>query len=113
MPTIQTPGHDDHELVHSRWLTPARILEKFDRGEMTLMSPTLRMVRSLAQFGHADQVIQAAAANQADERARVNDVGELVLPDDPTYATANENIESGWVRLRPLKDATGLELPQP
>jgi 8-oxo-dGTP pyrophosphatase MutT (NUDIX family) len=103
MPTAQTPLHDDYELVHSRWLTPVRILEKFDRGEMTLMSPTLRMVRSLAQFSHSDQVIEAAAANQPDERARVNDAGNLVLPDDPTYATANENIESGWVRLRPLE----------
>jgi hypothetical protein len=74
---------------------------------MTLMSPTLRMVKCLAQFSHANQVMEAAAANQPDERARVNDAGDLVLPDDPSYATANENIESGWVRLRPLDIEAG------
>ena len=103
MPTIQTPIHDDYELVYSRWMTPTRILEKYSRGEMTLMSPTLRMVRCLAQFSCADDVMKAAEANQSDERARVNDAGDLVLPRDPTYANANENIESGWVRLRPIE----------
>lgn len=102
MPAAQTPIHDDHELVHAQWLTPAEILRQFDSGKMTLMSPTLRMLRCLARFTSADEVMAAAAANQPDERARVNATGDIVLPGDADYDTANENIESGWVRLRPL-----------
>ena len=55
------------------------------------------MIRALGLVKKA-----AAAANQPDERARVNATGDIVLPGDADYDTANENIESGWVRLRPL-----------
>ena len=102
MPVAQTPIHDDHELVHAKWLAPTEILRQFETGEMTLMSPTLRMLRCLARFTSADQVMAAAAANLPDERARVNSAGDIVLPGDTDYAQANENIEAGWVRLRPL-----------
>ncbi|MDZ7684880.1 MAG: NUDIX hydrolase [Gammaproteobacteria bacterium] len=47
MPERQKGRHDDNELVHSRWLSPKRILEKEAAGEMVFMSPTLRMVRCL------------------------------------------------------------------
>lgn len=101
MPKNQFPQHDDHELVHSEWFSPAEILEREAKGEMVLMSPTLRMVRSLAKFDSADQVIESARANLPDERARVNSNRELVLPGDEGYEDGDENIETGWVRLRP------------
>jgi 8-oxo-dGTP pyrophosphatase MutT (NUDIX family) len=102
MPDRQVPIHDDNELVHSRWLAPKDILARFDAEEMVLMSPTLRMIRSLARFDSADAVIAAAARNQPDERARVNAQREIVLPGEPGYADADETVENGWVRLRPL-----------
>ena len=102
MPKQQIPIHDDNELVHSRWISPAEILEKVEQKQMVLMSPTLRMVRCLARFSSADEVIEAAAENQPDERARVNSAREIVLPGDPDYDGADETIETGWVRLRPL-----------
>lgn len=101
MPRRQVPIHDDAELVHSRWISPREVLRRFEEDEMDLMSPTLRMVRCLARFESADQVIEAAASNLPDERARVNEARELLLPGDPGYETADENIENGWVRLRP------------
>ncbi|HKI74309.1 MAG TPA: NUDIX hydrolase [Pseudomonadales bacterium] len=102
MPEEQVPGHDDGELVHSRWLPPKEILRRFDAGDMDLMSPTLRMVRCLAKFSSADEVIASAASNLPDERARVNKEREIILPGDPGYEDADESIENGWVRLRPL-----------
>jgi 8-oxo-dGTP pyrophosphatase MutT (NUDIX family) len=81
MPDRQVPIHDDNELVHSRWLAPKDILARFDS---------------------ADAVIAAAARNQPDERARVNAQREIVLPGEPGYADADETVENGWVRLRPL-----------
>lgn len=101
MPRRQKGEHDDGELVHSRWLSPKRIIEMEATGEMVLMSPTLRMIRSLALFSSADEVIEAATSNKPDHRARVNEQREIVLPGEPGYETADETIENGWMRLRP------------
>ena len=102
MPTNQNPRHDDHELVHCEWISPTEILEREKAGDMVLMSPTLRMIKTLAQFKSADEVIAAAEAVLPDEKARVNADRELVLPGDPGYDDGDEKIETGWVRLRPL-----------
>jgi len=102
MPKSQTPLHDNRELVHAEWLPPRAILEKVEADEMVLMSPTLRMIKCLAQFDSADQVIAAASANQPDHRARVTPERVIVLPGESGYESADENIETGWVRLRPL-----------
>ena len=93
--------HDNQELVHSGWFRPSEVLEAAERGDMVLMTPTLRMVRSLARFRSARSVIDAAVANLPDERVRVIE-GRLVLPGDAEYENADTNIENGWVRLRPL-----------
>lgn len=103
MPQNQTPMHDDGELVHSSWMSPKEILRKAEAGEMVLMSPTLRMVKNLALFDSAEQVIEAASANLMDERARVTKEDRvIVMPGEPGYEDGLDEIESGWVRLRPL-----------
>jgi len=101
MPRGQTPVHDDNELVHSRWLSPREILRRSESGDMVLMSPTLRMVKCLALFDSADEAIASAAANLPDHRARVDADRMIVLPGEPGYDDGDENVESGWVRLRP------------
>ena len=102
MPENQIPLHDDNELVHSEWISPQEILNKVEAEEMVLMSPTLRMIRSLAKFKSADEVIAAASANLSDERVKVTKDNNLVLPGEPNYDDADENIEFGFTRLRPL-----------
>jgi len=103
MPGNQTPIHDNGELVHSRWFSPDEILEQQEAGKIVLMSPTLRMVKNLALFDSAKQVIESVAANQADERARVTrDSRIVVMPGEPGYDDGLEDVEAGWVRLRPL-----------
>lgn len=103
MPDGQTPLHDNRETVHAEWLSADTILERFERQEMVLMTPTLRMIKSLALFRSAQDVIEAAAANQSDQRARVVQTsGEIVMPGESGYEQGDENIESGWIRLRPL-----------
>jgi 8-oxo-dGTP pyrophosphatase MutT (NUDIX family) len=102
IPRGQTPSHDDSELVHSSWLSPPTILERFDAEDMVLMSPTLRMIRSLAAFDGTDAVIASAAANLSDHRARVREDSEIVFPGDDGYEDGTDKVESGWVRLRPV-----------
>ena len=103
MPGDQTPVHDNGELVHSKWLSPNEILAQAEAGKMVLMSPTLRMVKNLALFDSARQVIESVAANQVDERARVTrDSRIIVMPGEPGYDDGLDDVETGWVRLRPL-----------
>jgi 8-oxo-dGTP pyrophosphatase MutT (NUDIX family) len=103
MPSNQTPIHDNGELVHSEWLSPNEILKQAEAGKMVLMSPTLRMIKNLALFDSAEQVIESVAANQPDELARVTpDTGIIVMPGEPGYEDGLDEVESGWVRLRPL-----------
>ncbi len=103
MPENQIPVHDDGELVHSAWMSPEEILQRAESGEMVLMSPTLRMIKNLALFDSASGVIDAAARNTVDERARVTrDTGIIVMPGEPGYDDGLTDTESGWVRLKPL-----------
>ncbi len=103
IPKGQIPLHDNRETVHSEWMSPTDILQNFDDKKMNIMSPTLAMVRALSKFSSTEQVIESARANQSDQRVRViPDTGEIVLPADKGYELAEETIESGWIRLRPL-----------
>ncbi len=103
IPENQTPVHDDRELVHSRWVAAKDVLDRAASGEMVLMTPTLRMLKNLAMFGSADQVMAAAQANLPDQRARVSaDTKTIVMPGEDGYESGVEHVESGWVRLRPL-----------
>jgi len=101
-PPDQTPLHDNRETVHFEWLSPSTILARHRAKEIALMPPTVRMVQSLARFDCADEVIEAATHGGSDERARViPDTRVVVLPGEPGYDEASEDIESGWIRLRP------------
>lgn len=102
-PQGQVPLHDNRETVHSAWMSPKDILDRFEAGEMQVMSPTLTMIRALSQFSCTAEVIEAAEANQSDQRIRVIEHNQaIVLPGDEGYEQAAETIEAGWLRLRPL-----------
>jgi 8-oxo-dGTP pyrophosphatase MutT (NUDIX family) len=103
IPSNQIPVHDDGELVNSVWLSPEEILERAASKDMILMTPTLRMVKCLAQFKSADEALQAVSTNPADERVRVHAQSrELLLPGDAGYESGLTEVENGWVRLRPI-----------
>ena len=89
--------------MNSVWMSPRGIIEKAATDEMVLMSPTLRMVKSLAEFESADQVIASASSNPEDHRVRVHkDSGIIVLPGETGYNDALTDVETGWMRLRPI-----------
>lgn len=102
IPSDQLPTHDDGELVNSCWMTPAEILSRAedDNDDMVLMTPTLRMVKSLAAFDSAEEVINTVSAGLPDRRARVHpDTRVILLPGDEGYEDGLEDVENGWVRL--------------
>ena len=87
-------------------MSPQDALARFDAGDMVMMTPTVRMLRSLALFDSADAVLHAASAGLADEQCRVRYEADgsytVVLPGDPGYEEGDPTVETGFVRLRPV-----------
>jgi 8-oxo-dGTP pyrophosphatase MutT (NUDIX family) len=96
------PEHDGSELVEAAWVAPDDAIERFERGDWEVMSPTLRMLRSLARFGSAAEALERAAERRPWQRARVvfDPSGyRVLLPGDADYEHGAEDFERGWVRL--------------
>ena len=99
-PDSSQAGHDDQELVDSAWMTPQSVLDAFASGEMDLMTPTLRMLKNLSRHESVADVFSCLEAHRNFERVRVaGGSRELLLPGEPGYDDALENVETGWVRL--------------
>ncbi len=62
VPTQQTPVHDDAELIASMWVRPIDALDMYERGEIYLITPTHRSLRSLLPYDFAADAVGAAAA---------------------------------------------------
>ena len=101
MPEDQTPLHDDSETVHSAWLEPRDILDREKAGNMVMMTPTATMVQLLSRYRTADEVMHAVDAGPLEQRVRVTDdaLRRVVMPGEPGYASAKEDLEFGLVRL--------------
>jgi len=87
-PEEQVALHDDHEVIGTRWLTPAAALADHDAGVITMIFPTVRTMVALARFGSAAEVLDHAAAQGAVEPVipLIEDIGggmRIVLPGDP------------------------------
>ncbi len=110
-PEGQSVTHDESETVGWAWVSPKTALAAFERNEMVMMSPTVRMLRCLNLFDSAADVMAAASMNLSDERARVRyEPGgstTIVLPGERGYEDADQEKENGWVRLRPPGSAAG------
>ena len=101
-PASQRSSHDAGELVDSAWLTPADIIDRAEREEMTIMTPTLRMIQNLCPFNSVSELRQGLKAHRTYDRVRVDpNTRDLLLPGESGYESAADNIETGWVRLKP------------
>jgi len=101
-PDGQTAQHDEEEVVEHLWIEPAQAIERFQAGELPLMSVTHRMLACLARYQNVAELLTVAAECRPQQRVRVNDPDgayEVVLPGEPGYETADVEIEHGWVRI--------------
>ncbi len=101
-PHGQVAHFDDGEIVNLAWMEPAEAIERWREGEMTMMSPTRRMLSCLARYRSVDEVLAAARRRLPMHRVGVADVdGEyrMVLPGDKGYEWAEMETEKGWIRL--------------
>lgn len=92
-PEGQVAGHDDRETVASRWIRPRDALALHERGEFSLLLPTVRNLRAVAHFDTARDVLEHANAlsDVAVIEPRVVDRGgewSILLPGDDGYDEA-------------------------
>jgi 8-oxo-dGTP pyrophosphatase MutT (NUDIX family) len=102
MPEGQEATHDGGEVVDTRWVRAGEALDRFERGDFNMISPTVRMLDSLRSFDSVDQVMEAAAQRREYQTIRIRDHQNeyrAVVPGDDGYETARTDIEKGRIRL--------------
>ncbi len=89
IPPGQRPLHDSRELTASAWFSPEAALAGQDRGEITLMPPTLKTLEELSLFPSTADLFQAAARKEMPvimpEVISYGDQVGVILPHDPQY----------------------------
>ena len=92
-PQAQDPLHDDGETIESLWVSPTDALDRFKRGELAMIPPTIRNLEFLVPHRTADLALEAAMRVGIPPailpRLRTDDEGKViavVMPDEPGYA---------------------------
>src|SRR5258705_9696366 len=106
LPAGQTAVADQDEAVHAEWVRPGQALADFRAGSRAMLPPTAGMLRILASYPSAAEVLRAAqrAESGADQRVRLSADGRggwsVILPGDaPGEADAKIQELEAWVRL--------------
>lgn len=58
-PAGQEALHDGHETIQSEWIRPRIALERFEAGELNLISPTFKNLEAIAGFSTTQQLLEA------------------------------------------------------
>ena len=92
-PPGQDGAHDDTELVHSMWVSPAEAIAQAEAGSLLMLPPTIAVLRLIAGCASVDEALHVADAigtpARIEPRLRRDESGRVVgisLPDDPDYA---------------------------
>ncbi len=104
MPDGQEATHDDGEVVDTRWVRADAALERYEAGEFSMISPTVRMLDSLRLFESVDDVLAVASERREYLPIRIRNHEteyRAVVPGDPGYDSARADIEKGRIRLYP------------
>jgi 8-oxo-dGTP pyrophosphatase MutT (NUDIX family) len=88
--------HDGHESVDSVWIRPAEVLAQAERGERTVIFPTLRNVEKLAAFATVDDALagtrQARVVRVLPWTERRDDGNWLCIPVEAGYSVCEERL---------------------
>ncbi len=107
LPEMQEGAHDEREVTHSFWATPAEVLRRFLAGEIFLAPPTCRSLELLADCQSMEDAVKLAGEQSLlpicpqfvpDDKAPF-----LALPGDPKHAIAEKRV-AGKTRFV-LRDA--------
>jgi 8-oxo-dGTP pyrophosphatase MutT (NUDIX family) len=89
MPHDADPGHDEQEVIASRWVQPKAAVERYGSGDLLLAPPTYYTLWELAKYGAVEEVLDAASRRPLPPiQPRFETIDEamaLVLPGDERY----------------------------
>ena len=98
------PVADGREAVEVGWVRPAEALDRWDSGELTMISPTISMLQLLSGFTSAADVLDAASRGAEPVQARVlvdpphgPGASWVWWPGDAGYDTAATVATMGWM----------------
>jgi 8-oxo-dGTP pyrophosphatase MutT (NUDIX family) len=89
-PELQTPLHDDREVIANLWIRPSVALDLHAAGEFELIFPTVRSLEALDRFDTADAVVSHSASLDRVDAVLPTVVEDghglrIVLPGDEVY----------------------------
>ena len=90
-PAAQTASHDNSETVDHIWIRPAAALERYRRGEMQLVFPTIKTLESIARYESAAALMEFARTPRkmpamSPRSASSREGSKLLVPGDFAYA---------------------------
>ena len=84
------PKCDGEECVDIRWIRPAEALDAGNRGELSLVFPTIKHLEQLAEFDSVEHALETARGRDVQPvmpRILVEqETAQIVLPGEPGYA---------------------------
>jgi 8-oxo-dGTP pyrophosphatase MutT (NUDIX family) len=99
-PAGSRPVVDGREAVHAEWCRPADALERWEAGELTMISPTIAMFQRLASWRTVDEVL-AATTDAPVRHVRILDdsTTPVRFEGDDDYDAPGTRATLGWVWL--------------
>lgn len=96
-PDAQDALHDNLETIGHAWVRPRAALDAHAGGRFNMRTPTLKTLELFAEFGDADDLIEALRVRREIPALlpRIAKDGRRLLPGDPGYEEAAMPGESG------------------
>lgn len=96
-----TPRVDGKEAVEVFWITPSDALQKWEAGELTMISPTLATLQQLQTYRNTDEIFSALESKPLPENIRIIDESNALplFPNDHNYKASYTWSALGWTWL--------------
>ena len=100
-----TPQVDGKEAVEAFWISPSEALQKWESGELTMISPTLATLQQLNTYRNTGEIFSALDSKPLPENIRIVDESKALplFPNDDGYRACYTWSALGWTWL-PKKD---------
>lgn len=96
-----TPRVDGKEAVEAFWISPSDALNKWEAGELTMISPTLATLQQLQTYTNVDEVFTVLDSKPSPENIRIIDESKALplFPSDENYRASYTWPALGWTWL--------------
>lgn len=96
-----TPVVDGYEAVEATWGRPSEILENWEKGLLTMITPTRSVLQRLETYSSAQEVMDAVNISNPRQRIRIGDEWSerVYFPEEQDYDNPSLVDSLGWMWL--------------